>query len=249
MGQNRPMFLSIAWSFAVVSLALAAAQTAAAPPAPACAEPGSICAEFDAAAAVFVATVVSVSPEPQDSDSRGVRMQTVLFDVTESFKGPIAGPAAVEFNIADPQERRFSAGETVVVYVRGSAKSRQTVSCTRTRRITADDQETTTLRQIVRGLPGGALEGSLHMLEGARPPALPASSLLDHLDVTAESLDGKGSFSVKTQLGGYFLLPWLEPGRYRIKISSDLYAPVARDVVIDARQRCLVLAPVTVQQR
>ena len=247
------MPLLIAWSLVALWLGLltpqargAAAATATAPSP--CGDPGSICAEFDAATAVFVANVVSLSVEPQEPDLRPVQLQTVIFDVTEAFKGTAAGPLSVDFNVADVRERRFSVGETVVVYLRGSARTRS-VACTRTRRTTSDESEASTLRELVRGSAGGAIEGTLRVFEGTRPPALPAGTPLDHVDVTAEAVDRHETVRASSQTGGYFAFPWLEPGRYRIRLESETYAPVVRDVVIDPRQRCLTLAPVTVQLR
>src|SRR2546423_345970 len=116
-----PLLMS---SLLTLWLALLPIPTRAAPAVsvPPCGDPGSICAEFDAATAVFVGNVVSLSVEPPESDPRPVRPQTVIFDVTEAFKGTAAGPLSVDFNVADAQERRFSVGETVVVYLRGSTR-------------------------------------------------------------------------------------------------------------------------------
>jgi hypothetical protein len=237
------------WSMVSLWVAFVAPAVPSRPAVPPCADPGFICAEFDAATAVFTGTVVSLSAEPLDVQPRAARLQTVIFEITEAFKGTAVGGLSIDFNLADEQERRFAVGETVVAYLRGSARTRLSTVCTRTRRIAPDDPELMALRELVHGTAGGVVEGALRVFEGSRPPALAASTSLDHLDVSAESVDRKETITVKSQAGGYFVFPWLEPGRYRIRFDAEKYAPVVRDVVIDARQRCLGLDPMIVQLR
>ena len=215
-----------------------------------CGETPSICADFDRARLVFLANVESVTPEVVVRDPDAVRPQTVGFELLEGFKSTTGGFTTLTFNIAAPQERAFTRGETVVVYASQSpARDLWSVACTRTRRVSRDDLEMVVLRELAAAGPGAAVEGAVALLPGPRPPAPAPTAPLDRLQITAESLDRGEILSAASQTGGYFLLPWLLGGRYRIKVDSDLYVPVERDIFIATRARCAKLDPFTVRLR
>lgn len=242
------MAFPIRWPAAVVVFAVSTAPASDARRE--CGEAGSICADFDKAALVFVGEVESVTPEATAGQSAPVRPQTIGFNVLDGFKGAMSGYLTLTFNIATPDERVFTQGETVLVYAQTtSTRGISSVACTRTRRVDADDPEALTLRELALRTTGAAVEGSLRVLEGAAPPALPAATPLEHLTITAESLDRGDVATISSGTGGYFAFPWLVPGRYRITFDSPLYVPVTRDVVVDARTRCARLAPLIVKLR
>jgi hypothetical protein len=156
----------------------------------------------------------------------------------------------ITFNVAAPDERAFKSGETVLVYALATpARGVSSVACTRTRQILPDDPETATLRELALKSPGAVIEGSLRVLEGATPPALPAATPLARLTVSAESLDRGDVLTATSGSGGYFTFPWMPPGRYRLTFDSPLYAPVTRDIAIDSKTRCLTLDPIVVKLR
>jgi len=137
----------------LVSASLAARQSPPAQTPPPCSPIGTACAEFDAAGLVFLGRVTDASPPIEDNPIGPLRPQTVTFDVIESFKGA-AGNAALTFDPAEPGARLFSSGETVLVYARRRGdRGYWFAGCSRTRRVTPEDPELATLRQLAKVRP------------------------------------------------------------------------------------------------
>ena len=173
-----------------------------------------------------------MNPEATECKRTPDRPQTIGFNVLHGFKGAMSGYLTLTFNIATPDERVFTQGETVLVYAQTtSTRGISSVACTRTRRVDADDPEALTLRELALRTTGAAV------------------TPLEHLTITAESLDRGDVATISSGTGGYFAFPWLVPGRYRITFDSPLYVPVTRDVVVDAKTRCARLAPLMVKLR
>jgi hypothetical protein len=214
-----------------------------------CQGPGTICAEYEAAAMVFLARVSQVTPI-DDRQLGPILLQTVTFEVIEDFKGTAGGSATLTFDPAAPDARVFSTAETVLVYVRTTAnRSVWFAGCSRTRRVTPDDAELVTLRQLQNGNRGGSVEGTLLVPANVRPPAVLRHASLENLQLSVQALDGSETFLVSSQASGYFLFPWLRPGAYRIRLEAPELVPVVRDVVIGESAPCRTLDPMAVRPR
>jgi hypothetical protein len=200
--------------------------------------PGTVCADYTSANAVFFGRVAQVSPPAEDRTVGQLLLQTVTFDVIEDFKGTAGGGISMSFDPAAQDARLFAAGEVVLVYARRGERV-WFAGCGRTRQVTPDEPELITLRQLQLGTRGGSLEGMLQPLEGARPPALPRNFDLGRARITVQSMDNPETFEIFTQPTGYFLVPWLKPGTYRIRLESPALAPVVRDVTIGDSSRCV----------
>jgi hypothetical protein len=232
------------------TLVLALASGAGPRAAEGCAEPASICADFDRASVVFVGRVERAWPEAPDRQLEDVRPQTVAFDMVESFKGMTGGSATLVLNTAAVNERVFSVGEVVLVYAqKGAQPNLSTVACTRTRRVRPDDPELAVLAGLARADAGGTVEGSLVPLQGSQPAAPGPTAELGHLEISIESIERGDVVTIVSQPSGYFLVPWLQPGRYRLRLDAPAFAPVTRDVVIAAKARCVRLDPLTLRLR
>ena len=239
------------FSLAVV-LALAWLQAPATDAPAGCAGPGTICAEFDASSYVFLAKVMLVTPSPEDDHRQigALRPQIVQFDVLEDFKGTAGGTATLTFDPAAPAARVFSADETVLVYAkRTQDRSVFFAGCSRTRRVALDEPELGTLRQLQSQISGGSIEGRFELPANRRPPALAPNHDLGLLPISIQALDGSGVYSVTSEPSGYFLIPWLKPGTYRLRFEPAGYVPFVRDVVVTARLRCFTLPPIPVRPR
>lgn len=210
--------------------------------------PGSICAEFAGHPVVFVGTVVQASPEADDRTLGPLRLQVVHFQVAEDFKGSSGSSTTLQFDPAADGARIFSIGETVLVYARRDGEG-WFAGCSRTRRVTRDDPELVTLRQLQALIPGGSIEGTLEVSDNPRPPAPARNVDLDKLPLSAQALDGSGTVSILSQPGGTFLFSWLRPGAYRIRFESPEFVPVVRDVVVAEKSGCLTIAPMRVSRR
>jgi len=212
--------------------------------------PGSVCAEYDAAGLVFVGRVTQVLPAAEDRQLGLLLHETVTFDVIEDFKTTAGVATMLELDPAAAGARLFSEGETVLVYARRTSHpDLWFAGCSRTRRVSPEDLELVTLRQLAARVNGASLEGSLEVSANPRPPAPPRNVDLANLQLTAQAMDGTGTVTISTQPGGYFLFPWLKPGTYRIRFDSPLYARYVRDVTIGERSRCQNLDPITVRPR
>jgi hypothetical protein len=209
---------------------------------------GSVCGEFDRHPVVFVGTVTQASPEADDHALGPLRPQIVNFQVIEDFKGASGSSTTLQFDPAAANARVFSSGETVLVYALRSG-TLSFAGCSRTRRVTLDDPELVTLRQLHALIPGGSIEGTLELPADPRPPAAPRNADLANLQLTAQALDGSGIMSISSQAGGSFLFPWLRPGEYRVRFVSPLFVPIVRDVVVTETTRCLTLPPIAVRPR
>src|SRR4051794_27598719 len=102
-------------------LGVSAGRVQPAPAPPACAEAGTLCPEFYTPPIVFIGTVTDASPEfAEDDPAPKRRPQTVSFDVIEGFKGTASGAETLVIDPADPEQRVFANGETVIVYAKRS---------------------------------------------------------------------------------------------------------------------------------
>lgn len=215
-----------------------------------CQGPGTICAEYDAAPLVFLGRVSQVTPEVNDREIGPLRPQTVTFEVIEDFKGTAGGGTTLTFDPAAADARVFSEAETVLVYAHpGADRSLWFAGCSRTRRVTPDDAELVTLRQLQNRDRGGSLEGTLQIPPSTRPPAAPRAADLGNLPLNLQALDGSGTVLVFSQASGYFLVPWVKPGLYRLRFDSPSFVPVVRDVAVGERGRCQTLEPIAVRPR
>jgi hypothetical protein len=200
--------------------------------------PGTICADYDAADYVFVARVSQVTPSPDDRSVGPLLNQTVTFDVIEDFKATAGSGATLSVNPAARDARLFTPGETVLVYAKRVERSLVFAGCSRTRRVRLDEPELLTLRQLQLDARGSSLEGALQISPNVRPPALPRSADLGNVQISVQPMDGSDTVVVRTEPSGYFLVPWLRPGAYRLRMDSPALAPAVRDIVIADKTRC-----------
>lgn len=218
---------------------------------PAECEPGTVCSDYDAASHVFLARVTQVTPPPDDRTAGPLLLQNVSFEVLEDFKNTAGGAINLTFNSEAPDARLFTAGETVVVYAKrvGADRALAFAGCSRTRRVTLDEPELAVLRELQLGGRGGSLEGTLDIPESARPPSLPRGANLANVPVTLQSMEEAETVTVVTQPSGYFLFPWLKPGRYRFRLDTPALAPILREVLIGERSRCQTLSGIAARPR
>jgi hypothetical protein len=231
-----------------ISLVLLAAF--AVPASAQCKGQGTVCAEFDASPLVFYGRVTQASPSPEEQPLGPLLPQVVNFEVLEDFKGTAGGAASLTFDAAMPGQRFFTPGETVLVYARQTPdRSSWFAGCSRTRRVPPEDPELTTLRQLRSQVRGGSVEGTLEVAPARRPPAVPLGVDLGNLPIVIQAIDGTETVSITTQAGGYYLIPWLRPGRYRLRFDAPAFEAVLRDIVVAETGRCQTIDPIIVRPR
>ena len=195
---------------------------------------GELCPAFGGAHLIVLADVLDV-------DQAAPGRVSVGFRVLELFKGQVKAEATLVFQLT-AESFRFVPGQRLLLYT----KSREGVwssSCTRIRTASTEDEEVKALRSLASGQKGALVEGSVWN-PGRGNERQPAGGLEVSLD--------RGGVSVVrrvTDPSGAFMLGWVVPGRYVLRISGDKFRPQLLDVVIGDGEACHIVPTIRLVAR
>ena len=203
-----------------------------------CAQPGTPCAAFERTdAAIFVGTVIGVSPPAADSDATpALRFVSVRFSVVEAFRG-MPGSTAV---VSTPDNSGscgypFEPGESYLVYASRGADGLHTSVCSRTGRLSDTRDDLELLREAAVGAVRPRLHGTVIFLQsrlnGTLIPGI--AGALPHVKVIASS--GTATHEATTDDTGVFRFSGLEPGRYTVRpdVEAPLKAAFDPEVIVE----------------
>jgi hypothetical protein len=194
-----------------------------------------ICGALTSADAVFLADV---------EDSRAVTdvgRTDVTFRIVEAFKGVKVGVQTLRMMPAIGSYS-FPKGQRVLVYAHVYDGAWTTV-CSRTR--AADDVggELETLRALVKGKPGGLVDGHVVTADGAN----------NHpgLRVTLRSESGQQVVQAAATTGaGHFKFDWVAPGAYTLVIEGGTsFRDERRTVAVRRVGTCLTIPTIVLRRR
>jgi len=194
-----------------------------------------ICGALASSDAVFLAGVEDVRGVP------GTLGTDVTFRIVEAFKGVKVGMQTLQMRAAIGSHA-FQRGQKVLVYA-SMYDGGWTTVCSRTR--AADDVggELETLRALVKGKPGGLVDGHVVTEDGAN----------NHpgLRVTLRSGSGQQVVqAVATTGAGHFKFDWVSPGSYTVVVEGgSAFRDERRSLVVRRRGTCLTVSTIVLRRR
>lgn len=206
------------------------------PPGECLADAGTVCESVKTTPLIFLGEVKNVNWDPRDQ-TRPPGPQIVTFRVLEGLKGVTGAEITLSFAAAGEQPE-FMNGQRELVYARRSLSSQEWfASCSRSRSVAPDDPEVLALRNVIRGVVGAVVEGSLLIDATARKD----------VRVTAKSPGTEVGTKVLLNGGGRYLL-WLPPGRYTLRFDAPDYESRTIAVVVSQSDRCVTVEPVVLNR-
>jgi hypothetical protein len=190
-----------------------------------------VCEELKGATLVLLGDVTNLNWDPRTDQSRPAGPQIVTFLVIKGLKGVTGTEITLPFAAAGEQPA-FVKGQRRLVYAIRSSLSPQEwfAGCSRGRDAGADDPEVLALQNLVHGVAGAVVEGSV--VAGGR--------VLADVRVTAESQHTRVATHTLPNQGGRYLL-WLAPGRYTLRFDASGYQSLTTTVVVPESARCVTV--------
>jgi hypothetical protein len=226
--------------FRVACLVMGAVCANAAPARAACGS-STVCERLDYASVVFLADVESVR-RMGDSLTASADVQ---FRVLEVFKGRASSERTFRFGQAGTEDFPFSPGQRVLLY----ASAREGVldtACTGTTYASEAEAELKILRALVRGRPGGPLDGHLVPVDDGRE--LPTQQ--PDFRVTLRLKSGRGTAQSARIGGPHFEFDWVSPGDYILALDGgSSFADERREVTVRPKERCLTVTSFILRSR
>jgi hypothetical protein len=215
------------------TLAVMCALAIGGPPSGECTVPGTVCEELKGATLVFLGEVINLNWDPRTDQSRPAGPQIVTFRVIKGLKG-VTGPEITLPFAAAGEQPVFVKGQRQLVYaIRWSLSPQEWFAgCSRGGGADADDPEVLALQNLVHGVTGAVVEGSV----------VAGGSRLAGVRVTAESQQTRvTTHAVPNQAGQYLL--WLAAGRYTLRFDVSGYQALTTTVVVPESARCVRVEP------
>ena len=228
MRANRPLLASV-----LIVSALLGARPSATECVTSLEEP-LVCGALKTADAVFLADVEDVQFRPDTART------DVSFRVVEAFKGVRVGVQTLRL-VPAIGSYSFRTGQRVLVYASAHDGAWTTV-CSRTRGVDGVSGELETLRALVKGVPGGLVDGHVVSADGANN--------YPGVRVTLRSAPGRVVQTVTTTGAGHFAFDWLSPGAYTLVVEGGpSFLNEQRSLVVRGKRACVTIPTVVLRRR